>query len=140
MTILYTAQYNVKHQNRLDITVKGNDPKGSMFAPSWDMVNRFKKDSSYTKIKYITDYFSLLGKRSMDTGFRFRQASLRKEDLIVLVCFCPPFEFCHRYLVVHHLLKKYPEEMQYHGELFSNGNIVSPTVRSLDTLLHHFLL
>ena len=37
-TKVYTAQYRYSGLHRLDITVKGKDQVGRVFAPSWDMV------------------------------------------------------------------------------------------------------
>jgi len=39
---LWTAQYRYPGPHRLDITVKGRDPIGKMFAPTWDMVKQYK--------------------------------------------------------------------------------------------------
>lgn len=36
---IWTAQYQYPGPHRLDITVKGQDPIGRLFAPTWDMVN-----------------------------------------------------------------------------------------------------
>ena len=38
----YTAQYRYKGEDRMDITVKGQDPIGKMFAPTWAMVMGLK--------------------------------------------------------------------------------------------------
>lgn len=40
---LYTAQYSYSQNDRLDITVKGKDPVGRVFAPTWKMVMQSKE-------------------------------------------------------------------------------------------------
>ncbi len=41
---LYTAHYRYSQNDRLDITVKGKDPVGKVFAPTWKMVMGSKEN------------------------------------------------------------------------------------------------
>jgi uncharacterized protein YeaO (DUF488 family) len=90
---VWTAQYNYKGRDRLDITVKGNDPLGKYFAPTWEMVWGYKlgkiTEEEYTK-KYKTLMF-LSYKEHKDKW----EELLSKEE-VTLVCFCAPGKFCHR--------------------------------------------
>jgi hypothetical protein len=45
MLNIYTAQYNYKGPNRIDITVKTAIPPWSVFAPTWVMVMNYLKGS-----------------------------------------------------------------------------------------------
>jgi hypothetical protein len=107
---IYTAQYNYKGPDRLDISVKGNTSPGNFLAPTWDMVSDFKagKIDSWT---YSVKYFALLMSRmriaevSKDTRF---EEIVQVHSQITLVCFCRSFTFCHRVLAARML-----EEMGY---------------------------
>lgn len=48
-----TAQYRYSGNDRLDITVKGNDPIGKIFAPTWEMVRLYKEYKN--EINYIRE-------------------------------------------------------------------------------------
>jgi hypothetical protein len=44
---LYTAQYKYSGNDRFDITVKGKDPIGRCFAPTWKMVMGSKDGKTF---------------------------------------------------------------------------------------------
>jgi hypothetical protein len=58
---LYTAKYRCSGSDRLDIIVKGKDPTGKFFAPTWKMVMGSKEgkiswneyQQTYRELKYI---------------------------------------------------------------------------------------
>lgn len=96
---IYTASYHYSGPDRLDVTVKGNDPIGSLFAPTWDMVKGFKS-GEIDEYGYEKRYRSLMNARynvSKD-AFKFAVSSQR-----TLVCFCPPGAFCHRVILAEGL-------------------------------------
>ena len=99
MLKFWTAQYRYPGPYRLDITVKGNDPKGKYWAPTWDMVMGHKKtgdDAAYIA-KYHEHMLYMIS----------QQPSIWEEllemDQVVLVCFCNSNAFCHRFLLTHYL-------------------------------------
>lgn len=102
---IYTAHYRYSDDDRMDITVKGNQYPGNLFAPTWEMVKGYK-DQKLTQWDYTVQYFSLLLSRAVQTDATFRSA-LRDltthRPQITLVCFCPSGEFCHRILAARML-------------------------------------
>jgi len=124
--MLYTAQYRYSGQDRLDITVKGNDIAGKMFAPTWKMVTGFK-NGFFTEEEYTIDYYNLLTWRWKNNEFDIVNSVPRLVDIVVggknnmpprditLVCFCPANTFCHRHLLVKWLIHNWPQ-VQYGGE------------------------
>ena len=61
MLKIHTAQYRYSSSDRLDITVKGQDPIGRVFAPTWIMVSAYKK-GYLKKASYILLYSKLMKK------------------------------------------------------------------------------
>ncbi len=113
----WTAQYRYPGPNRLDITVKGQDPVGSYWAPTWDMVMDHKKtgdDQAYIK-KYHDKIMYMINQQPSCWE------DLLNKDQVVLVCFCPAGAFCHRNLLTYYL-KNHGAE--YMGEItdFSQYN------------------
>jgi len=104
---IWTAQYRHKGRGRLDVTVKGKDPLGIIFAPTWDMVmgvkNGTMSEAEYSQ-RYETQIRQLLSLKSHATI----QHILEKyefEGSLVLVCFCKAYSFCHRYILADILSK-----------------------------------
>ena len=98
MVKLYTAQYRYSEEDRLDITVKGKDPIGRVFAPTWGMVMEYKDNN-----KYITAYHNYM----ISSYRRYRNIwdEILSRDVVTFVCFCKPFSFCHRYLLAEYFSK-----------------------------------
>lgn len=107
ITEIYTSQYKYNGPDRLDITVKGQDPLGKWFAPTWNMVKGLKNDSISEK-EYIEQYYSILS----DIPTHILQ-ELCKRDRITLVCFCKAGTFCHRVL-----LAKWLEVSSWHQFIY----------------------
>ena len=111
MVQIWTAQYRYAGPDRLDITVKGQDPLGKHFAPTWNIVMGHKRgelsDEEYTEI-----YHGLMV--ASYRNHRDAWEELLKRERIVLVCFCRPGKFCHRYLLASYLEKLGAE---YKGEI-----------------------
>lgn len=111
---VWTAQYRYPGPHRLDITVKGQDPFGKLFAPTWEMVQLSKQNpwNDAHKGIYVEKYHELI----LNVINRNPEAwnKLLAMPYVVLVCFCPPGEFCHRHLLVYYL-QKYGAK--YNGEI-----------------------
>ena len=99
----WTAQYRYTGPYRLDVTVKGQDPFGKLFAPTWDMVNLSKKQpwNDVTKRIYVEKYHELILNVINKNPEAWKK--LIAMPYVVLVCFCPAGEFCHRHLLMHYL-------------------------------------
>jgi hypothetical protein len=93
---IYTAQYRYSGADRLDITVKGQDPLGRIFAPTWDMVMGVKK-GHITENDYAMAYIPILLKAIRNEDV-VKQIKERYKNGITLVCYCPSGHFCHRIL------------------------------------------
>ena len=101
MVDIYTAQYRYSGEDRLDVTVKGNDPIGKIFAPTWQMVQIYKTYGN--EIDYIRKYH-LLMQRSYRI-YREIWEEILGRGSVTLVCFCKENSFCHRYLLAEYLEK-----------------------------------
>ena len=115
---LWTAQLRYGGPDRLDITVQGKDPVGSIFAPTWDMVRRYKEAVKLNKVveaieTYTTAYWTLMDYRLPNAGSTVSWILSRKE--VTFVCFCPAGAFCHRVLISNLLDKNVPD-IHYRGE------------------------
>lgn len=100
--MIYTAHYRYFGPDRIDITVKGNDPLFKGLAPTWDMVNAYKA-GRLSAVNYATKYFNLIDSRinqGDQSAMNLHRAFLENGS-ITLVCFCPSGNFCHRYLLAH---------------------------------------
>ena len=99
---LYTARYGYKGDDRLDITVKGRDPVGKVFAPTWKMVMKTRRG------KMAWDEYKEMYKELMRASYRTRKEvwnEVLKREEVTLVCFCPAGGRCHRYLLADFLEK-----------------------------------
>jgi uncharacterized protein (DUF488 family) len=90
-TVIKTSRYNYSGADRLDITVKGQDAIGVIFAPTWDMVMGVKK-GNITEEEYLKQYTEILYNIPKD-----KINHLLQRSSITLVCFCKVGDFCHRY-------------------------------------------
>ncbi len=107
---LYTAPYRYSGDDRLDITVKGKDSTGKIFAPTWKMIMGSKEG------KISWDDYKGLYKDLMRKSYRLHKEiwdKLLKRDEVTLVCFCKSSTSCHRYLLAEYLSKLGAE---YRGE------------------------
>lgn len=96
---VWTAQYNYKGLDRIDITVKSAIYPWNVFAPTWAMVMAYKNtgdESVYTEAynKIIAGAFTLHEKELWEL--------IHSDRTITLVCFCRPDDFCHRVLLAKH--------------------------------------
>lgn len=117
MLKVYTAQYRFPGPYRLDITVKGNDPVGRVFAPNWPLVNVYQKTKN--EASYIEGFHDLMI-ASLDSCTNVWMEDILKRDYVVLVCFCAAGAFCHRTLVADYLVQLGAE---YCGEITDFKNL-----------------
>ena len=96
MLEVWTSQYRYNGPDRLDITVKGQDPIGKYFAPTWKMVIKSKK-GILSKDDYKDQYIALMRKSLKKHKHIWKEVLSRKR--VVLVCFCEPKTFCHRLIL-----------------------------------------
>jgi len=96
MTNIWTAQYRYAGTDRLDVTVKGNDQIGHIFAPTWKMVMDYKSGKGGEQA-YIANYRTLLKGRQPDVSNSVEW--IYNQEQITLVCFCPAGTFCHRVIL-----------------------------------------
>lgn len=129
MLKVYTAQYRYAGQHRLDITVKGKDPVGRVFAPNWDIVMKHKNNPNYGDKEYTEDFHNLMI-ASLDSCTDVWMEDVLKRGYVVLVCFCPAGAFCHRKLVAEYLVQlgaKYMGEIDLNDKEFTLP-LTPPTV------------
>lgn len=108
--LVYTAQLRYSGADRLDVTVKGKDPVGKHFAPTWDMVNGWNS-GKLTEPEYTTEYMEMMRRSYRDNRMVWDELLSREE--VTLCCFCRPGIFCHRILLAG-ILEKLGAE--YGGE------------------------
>ena len=115
---IYTAQYHYSGQDRVDITVKGQDPNWKEFAPTWDMVMGVK-NGTMTEQEYVDLYWNfdtfvskptIIGKIPSTTWDR-----LLCMPTATFVCFCPKGAFCHRNILVNFILDTMGSRIVYGG-------------------------
>ena len=96
MLKIHTAQYRYSSSDRLDITVKGQDSIGKVFAPTWDMVSAYKK-GKLKAASYTLLYSKLMKKSRKENPEIWKKVLKRKR--VTFVCFCKAGSFCHRVLL-----------------------------------------
>ena len=106
---IYTAHYRYSGSDRIDITVKGQDPDWHEFSPSWDMVMGTKK-GTMSKEEYVDKYLTILNLVSANTWDR-----LCSYEEITLVCFCNENDFCHRNILTNYMLNTLTGRVHYMG-------------------------
>ena len=86
-----------------------NGPKTKTVAPTWEMLNRYKKD--FNKEKYIEDFQRILD--AVDAkAFAWELHRLGGGKDVAMCCFEMPGEFCHRRLVANWLTAKFGIEVK----------------------------
>jgi hypothetical protein len=95
---VYTAQYRYDGPDRLDITVKGRDPIGGVFAPTWKMVMGLK-NGTLTKREYTDEYCDLMQESWKKNKHIWQK--VWNMDEVTFVCFCSKDSFCHRYILAN---------------------------------------
>ena len=107
---LYTGHYRCGTKDRTDVTVKGQDPMGKFFAPTWPMVMGVK-NGTMSKDKYVELYVDMLkNKTPINAWDWFFSVETR-----TLVCFCAKDDFCHRNIIVNYCLQVLGSRIHYGG-------------------------
>lgn len=128
---IYTSRIDYSGEHSLNITRKGNDPTGVVFAPSWSILrpvlqglmdakkladrdllleSRQKEDRAWET--YVHEYV-----HEMRNSYRLNRGIWNKVlsmDQVVLVCYCVNPARCHRTILAGLLVKC---GAQYHGEV-----------------------
>ena len=116
---IYTSTYRYNGIDRLDITVKGNDHVGRIFAPTWDMVMGIK-NGTMSEEEYTLRYMEIVATAIVDYNDIFFPLLIRKR--ITAVCFCPAGAFCHRVLWARALVTLGHD---YKGEIPWQSNVTA---------------
>jgi len=123
--IVYTAQMSrlwKAEPDALDITIKSSRGLGAVFAPdTWDMVTGVKRGTVSTET-YRHWYLSLLRRRYRQDQTAWDSVLARPR--VVLLCYCPVGQFCHRHLLAD-VFKKLGAD--YCGEILLTGQLVPPS-------------
>lgn len=85
-----TANIRYKGKDALDVTVKSGD---KTFAPSWDIVMRFR-DDKITEQQYLAAYNSMMKQSWKENKKRWIEVANRES--VTLTCYCSRHGFCHR--------------------------------------------
>lgn len=121
---LYTSQYQYSGSDRFDITVKGKDPIGKFFAPTWKMVMG-SKEGNISWDEYKSMYRELMQKSYREN--RNIWDEILNRDEVTLVCFCESRTDCHRYLLAGFMEKLGAEYMgERIGSIIDRGLITRP--------------
>jgi uncharacterized protein YeaO (DUF488 family) len=114
--MIYTSHYRYYGADRVDITVKGQDPMFKGLAPTWDMV-RAIKGGYMTHDAYARQYYRLVNDRVRqgDHALAYLHQTFMTHGRFTLVCFCPPGAFCHRVLLAQWLSRDWG--IPYAGEI-----------------------
>ncbi len=95
---IYTSRLNYSGNDRFDITVKGQDPLGKHFAPTWEMVKGIKNGTISQQL-YTLAYTGILSKSHATNYQVWQQVQNMYPTRITFVCFCPTNTFCHRQIL-----------------------------------------
>lgn len=111
---VWTSTINYSGPCRYDVTRKTGD---TTFAPTWEMITQYKHgfltDDEYTQLYYRQLKINL----AKDPAAWDR---LLGRDEVVLVCYCPAGQFCHRHLLkdlLRRLCKKKDIPFEDGGEI-----------------------
>lgn len=100
---IHTAQYRYSGEDRYDITAKTGH---FQMAPTWDIVMGVK-NRRISQQQYMESYLRIL--LNSTDNFPHIWRDLLNKQSVTAVCFCNPYEFCHRHLWAE-FVKLYGEE------------------------------
>ena len=96
---IWTAQYQYNGNDRIDVTIKSAKYPWNVFAPTWEMVMKYKR--TLDENAYINAYSTIVDK-AFEMHAKALSDLLKSDRTITLVCFCRPGDFCHRVLLAKH--------------------------------------
>lgn len=118
MLKIYTANIRYNGPDRMDVTKSFNNP----LAPPWNLINdrRYRKLNEEEFSAAYRDYLFALH-NELPTVF----IDVLKNNKITFVCFCKPFEFCHRVVLAKFFEEVFPEFCKYIMERkkYLNGHL-----------------
>lgn len=93
----------------LDVTRKSGVGLGLVFAPPWELVTAHKQ-GSMTDEDYTSRYMAQL-QAIPDEKYHeaWRLAVQHFDGRLVLRCYCKDGKFCHTYLLIEHMLERFPD-------------------------------
>lgn len=103
MLQVFTAHVSYRGPDRLNITALAQDPVGKYFAPTWDLVTRFKKHEIFEE-EFESLYRGQMHLSQLERPDRWQE--LLSRERVILVCFCRPDRFCHRFILANILEKQ----------------------------------
>jgi hypothetical protein len=109
---IYTSRVGCRLDGAVDITAS----TGHLLAPTWPLVRAYKH-GQIDAVEYRKRYIALLQARWREHKESFKL--LMNESSIVLCCYCPAGQFCHRLIAAEVLVKvaKYfGVNAEYRGE------------------------
>lgn len=86
-----------------DITIKSCDEDIWFLAPTWELVEKYKS-GQISEEQFTHVYLDLIIFR-WDVLLPSKINNLMKQN-VILVCYCPPGQFCHRRLAAEFLVSK----------------------------------
>lgn len=107
----------------IDITVKSSVEPWTIFAPTWEMVNKYK-DRGDSAV-FAEQYVKLMRQRfKQNTKPFFTVIKNAREGDVALACYCPAGNFCHR-VILKDILQKIDKKLVYGGEMLVNQKQLS---------------
>jgi len=109
---VYTSRIDTTDKDRLDITRKSAGRIGLIFAPTWDIINKVKKEEiDFDTYKSL--YLEEMKKSYIENNIAWFGFFMKER--VVLTCYCTDHEKCHRTILAKEILPKYGAK--YCGEL-----------------------
>lgn len=115
---IHTDRIDSSDKDKLDVTRKSASRFGMNFAPSWEIINKAKKE----EINF--DTFKLLYIEEMKKSYVENNAAwvfMLMKDRVVLTCYCTDHEHCHRTVLARDILPLYGAK--YVGELSRESDL-----------------
>ncbi|MCW4014048.1 MAG: hypothetical protein NWF07_13830 [Candidatus Bathyarchaeota archaeon] len=96
--IIYTSRITHTGPDSIDITVKSAKGIAKKFAPTWDMVKKYK-EGKLSKLQYTRKYARMINRLKAEDF----EELIGDKKRIILTCYCKAGEFCHRTLLAKFL-------------------------------------
>lgn len=116
--IVRTATVRYGGPDRLDVTVKGNDPFGKNFAPPGELLRAYLRLRMQQPGKVLPEKDWLTYAKAYKEALRerYRQNPLVFRELlqwpeVTLVCYCHHPVQCHRHVLAAEVLARFPRVM-----------------------------
>jgi len=123
--IVYTARMSrswKEDPDALDVTIKSSRGLAAVFAPdNWEMVMGVKRGTVPTAV-YRDWYLGVLRRSYCQERSQWEMLLARKRA--VLMCYCHPWQFCHRHILAAVLAKLGAD---YRGEILPEGQLLLPS-------------